>query len=571
MTITLRPAQINAIQDEKRLRAEWEARNLPHPINGLIVLPTGVGKTFVIAQYAMECYQKRQICVIFAHREVLIEQISNTMCVFNIPHTFIVSKTTRTKVTNLNRQNHGDSYFDETSPIVISSNPTFASFLKRNVIPQAFLNKVHKWIQDEAHHSLRSSQTWGSCYDAIPQAEGLGLTATPKRADKKGLGRESDGVFDFMSVTTDMWDQICQGVLSPYKVFIPPSKVDRSVLRATTSGDYNQKEAANAVDRKEIIGDAVTHYLKVSPGKPAITFCQNIDHSHHVAKQFNDAGVPSKVVSSKTDVAERAKAMKDFEHGHILNLVNVDLLGEGYDCPAVTTVIMLRITMSYSLFKQQFGRLLRNAEGKVCGYLLDHVGNVRYFMHELGLQYIHDDPVWTLDRDTKRAKNSDNTVLDKWVECKNVECGYQYLEKDYGDTCPECGHVHNEDEREARVRDIQNVDGELEELSVDIVEALIKQRSQVDLSMEKFGRKFGTGQGVVAHSAKNNHAKRQHAQTVLRVNIQKWCEDKWRSTGWSIELIHREFQRVFGTTVLQAQVLSEREANKLTERIQGDG
>lgn len=567
MTITLRPHQVTAIQDEKRLRAEWEARNLGHPINTLIVLPTGAGKSLTLAEYAKECYLQKKICIVFAHRDVLIEQLSSALCKMGIRHSFITSNKARTKITNLNLENFGDSFYDETSSVIVSSNPTFASRLKRGLIPQSLLERVYMWIQDEAHHTLKQSQTWGSCVAAMPNARGIGFTATPKRSDKKGLGRDNDGVFDVMSVTTSMWDLIQKGMLSPYKVYIPPSKVDRSVLRATASGDYNQKEAANEVDRKEIIGDAVAHYLKVSPGKPAITFCQNIDHAHHVAKQFNEAGVPSKVVSSKTEPAERAKAMKDFEYGHILNLVNVDLLGEGYDCPAVTTVIMLRITMSYSLFKQQFGRLLRNAEGKVCGYLLDHVGNVRYFMHELNLEYIHDDPVWTLDRETKRAKNSDNTVLAKWVECSNVECGLQYLEKDH-DKCPDCGHVETEEEQVKRVVDFQNADGELEELDIDIVNALIAKRSQVDKTMEQFGKQFGAGSSVAKHVAMNNHAKRSHMQSVLRTSIQKWCENKWRETGWSKDLIHREFQRVFGTTVLQAQVMSEREATQLTERIQ---
>jgi superfamily II DNA or RNA helicase len=228
-------------------------------------------------------------------------------------------------------------------------------------------------------------------------AKGIGFTATPIRGDKKGLGRKADGVFDALSVTTTMFDLIKKSMLTPYKIYAT-GKFDAKSCDVTGGGDYNQKKLVMKVNNREIIGDAVEHYLKHTPGVPAITFCVNIEHAKAVAAQFNEAGVPSIAISSKSELAERKRAMEDFKARRILNLVNVDLLGEGYDCPAVTVVIMLRPTQSYSLFKQQLGRMLRPADGKSHGILLDHVGNTQFFMTKMGLRYPHDDPEWTLER-----------------------------------------------------------------------------------------------------------------------------------------------------------------------------
>jgi len=104
-----------------------------------------------------------------------------------------------------------------------------------------------------------------------------------------------------------------------------------------------------------------------------------------------------------------------------MNLVNCDLFGEGFDAPAVEGVIMLRPTQSYSLYKQQFGRMLRKAEGKTHGILLDHVGNTIHMMTKFGLNYPHEDPEWTLDRGSKGKKSDDGEKLAETVTC--TECG----------------------------------------------------------------------------------------------------------------------------------------------------
>ena len=867
--ITLRPHQVAAIQDEQRLRLNPLARNI------MIVLPTGAGKSLTLAYYALQDYQAGRRCIVFAHRDVLILQLSEALCKMGVPHTFIASKRAVRDITNHNLKKFGDSYYDETSPIIVSSNPTFAARVKTGKLPPQFLASVYRWIQDECfpagtkittkrgsvniedvqlgdhvvcfdeskkefverevvrlykneihdmmctirlsphhvvnctlghpfytrrgwvkayqlnandevllhdtnsemshvskscfvrhillkkeirknrscillrkmsksllfknkfgdngknqsevrikkndrkqpyekriisnknvrhteknrastknkrwkwstpnqsrvktvfnvrslwvstpsnpinrklggnrlsstlqnrlwsqkvknsnrsgwfkpsivrekrtrqqerqvsnwvrlesvsfyeprntgntgdgfvynievhehhnyvannilvhncHHALKSSETWGTCLSSLPNAIGLGFTATPLRADKQGLGSHADGFFDAMSVTTTMWDLIVKGMLSPYKVFIPPTRVDRSKMKGNSNGDFTEASAAKETDRKEVTGDAVEHYLRVSPGKPAITFCINIKHARHVADEFNSRGIPSVAISSKDPIEKRDNAMRDFAEGRILNLVNVDLLGEGYDSPGIVTLIMLRPTQSYSLFKQQFGRILRTMEGKEYGIVLDHVGNVKYMMRQYGLENLHNDPEWSLDRETKRAKNDDGTKIDPWIICPNVECGFQYLEKEHGKTCPECGHSESRDETEARIREMQTVDGDLIELQVDAIDHLLAERARVDAPVDVFSRTVANLPTPARLGAVNKHAKRLHAQVQLRNAVQRWCSNTGRKTGWSVELVQREFSRVFGVHVLQAQTLGERKALELLERING--
>ena len=563
-TVTLRPHQNTAYNDEQRIRQEN-----PTFKNVLTVLPTGAGKSLLVAHYALKNYQQRKVCIVFAHRDVLISQLSEALCRTGVYHSFICSNKARLEITNSNLEQFGNSFYDETSTVIVSSNPTFSARLKKGLIPQSLLNKVDHWIQDEAHHTIRDSIIFGSCVAALSNAIGLGVTATPKRNDKKGLGRTSDGFFDAMSVTTNMWKLIVDGMLSPYKVYIPPeNKVDRKKVKTTASGEVNQGDASKEVNRIEVTGNAVTHYLAVSRGKPAITFCQNIDHANAVAAEFNTAGVSSKVVSSKHTPDYRKQAMKEFENGTILNLVNVDLLGEGYDCPAVTTVIMLRITKSYSLFKQQFGRMLRNADGKTHGILLDHVGNVNYMRIEHGLDYIHDDPEWSLERETKRKKNDDGVKTDPWVRCKRLlpqPCGAEFKESEK--RCGECGWSESDNERVQRITELQNSDDELVELGMDIVDALIKERQRIDQPVEQFAKTVANLPRNARLGALNRHAHRLHAQTLLRDVIQKWCVRTGVEKNYTKKLVQREFQRVFGINILNAQLLGEREANELNEKI----
>jgi hypothetical protein len=260
----------------------------------------------------------------------------------------------------------------------------------------------------------------------------------------------------------------------------------------------------------------------------------------------------------------------------------VDLLGEGYDCPAVTVVIMLRPTQSYSLFKQQFGRMLRPAEGKSHGILLDHVGNTQFFMQRMMLRYPHDDPEWTLDRVEPRVKKSGELVdeddIIETIKCGNCQlqgivrpAGYESSNDEIGmvfidGTCPDCGWHESDTEKESRQRELKIQAGELQELSFDIIETLIEQRNNAMMTVQQFRKSLGHAPFV--HAAVNNHANRQHSLSILRHWIQEWCTRHQTLTGQTVALVQLDFEITFGINIFKAQTGTASAMTELAARIQ---
>jgi superfamily II DNA or RNA helicase len=140
-------------------------------------------------------------------------------------------------------------------------------------------------------------------------------------------------------------------------------------------GDYDRSQVNTLVDKPTITGSAVEHYLKICPGKKALIFASSIGHSKHVVEQFKSAGIRAYHLDGETSSTERDEVMEKFKQGELDALSNVELFGEGYDCPSVEVAILLRPTQSLSLYLQQIGRVLRPCEGKTHSIILDHVGN----------------------------------------------------------------------------------------------------------------------------------------------------------------------------------------------------
>ncbi len=528
--------------------------------NCLLVEPTGAGKTFIKSQFARDAILRKEVVIIFAHRDVLLSQISDSLCQMGVTHSFIAANKTVLEITNANHAEYGDSFHSQTSKIILASVPTFIRRLDKGLL-EHFLPVVKVWMLDEAHHCLKNNM-WGKCVTAFPNAIGLGVTATPTRSDKLGLGREFDGVFDHMIVGSTMGELIQNGYLSPYKIFVPPQKLDVSGINITASGDYNQKKLAERTDTADITGDAVEQYLKLASGEQAITFCVNIAHAENVAKEFNKAGIPSVALSSKTSVSKRVKSLKDFERGVIKNLVNCDLFGEGYDCPKVACVIMLRKTDSYGLFKQQFGRLLRVVEGKSYGVLIDHVGNVK--KHCI-YGAPHEDPEWTLRRTKK--KSGDDTKPSGRI-CP--ECFAFYTPSVLSRfVCKECNHEETTQQTNEEMRKFIVDKSDLVEMNIDFIDSLLKQRDKVDLNPAKLRQDMNRAnmRSIQVDSAVNNHTKRQFAQNRLRAEIQKWCSVTAFNNDWDAKTTQMYFEKTFKINILKAQVLSERLSLELLEKI----
>lgn len=575
MGVSLRPHQVEAVKDVN-LHFNSGKNNV------VCVQPTGSGKTILKAHFARQCYDKGETCVLIAHRDVLLGQISDALCLFQVPHSFICSDDTRRDITNLNMLEHGDHWHDERSRIIVVSVATFAARIRDGKIPQRLLDSVKMWLMDEAHHLTQGSQ-WGKVVDSFPNARGLGVTATPLRGDRKGLGRHAHGYFDSLSCTSSMIDLVKAGRLTRMKVYAP-TQLDTTGLTTTAGGDYNQKKLYERTKKQsgKITGSAVEHYTEFVWGQSVITFAVNIEHGKSIAKKFNEAGIPTEFVSSKSKESVRKKAVADLRSGKLWNLVNVDLFGEGFDAPAVAGIFMLRKTESYSLFKQQIGRCLRPSEGKEYGYVFDHVGNVALMLEKWNLLSPYHDPEWTLDSYGKGSSNDDGEPLPKTMECP--ECSYEgplkdlyhedgdlllkgFMQDDGTYRCPDedCGHCFSDEEGEVVVHKIQEKQGKLVPLEFNEVEDLIRRRDE-----EIFKPVAEMDYGPYAGAQMSRHVDRQNAIIVLKRKINNWCNTLYKQTGWSSELVRNEFETTFGINIYKAQILSAPKATELAVRVQRD-
>ena len=258
----------------------------------------------------------------------------------------------------------------------------------------------------------------------------VGVTATPRRTDGKGLG----DVFKSLVLGPTAMELIEQGNLAPEMTYSLPtsSKINRASFRKS-HGDYVAADVERAMMDANVFGDIVEHYQRLTPGKQAICYCITREYSRMMTERFEAAGIPSAHVDCKTGRKDREKAIDGFRKGTIQVLCNVDLFGEGFDVPAVGVVILARPTASLILHIQQTMRAMRadpNEPGKRA-VILDHVGNVK--IHGLP----EEDREWSLD--DRKARGGKEQPVKECPRCfltvsaairKCPECGYEWQQED---------------------------------------------------------------------------------------------------------------------------------------------
>jgi DNA repair protein RadD len=527
--------------------------NHPHS-NVLAVLATGAGKTVLFSSIIADT--AGATCAV-AHRQELVSQISLSLARNKVRHRIIGPTNVVKMIVRLHMEETGHSYYDPSSRHAVAGVDTLT---RRGDQLENWLPTVKLWVMDEAHHVLRDNK-WGKAVEMFRNARGLGVTATPCRADGYGLGSHADGVFDVMKIGPSMRDLIEMKFLTEYRIFAPPSTFHREdVPVSQTTGDFNLDKMRKAVttsslvthDEKTITGDVVAHYIKLAKGKLGVTFVPDLEAAAEVCKQFNDAGVPAAILSSKMSDIERAHVLRQFKNREILQLVNVDILGEGFDCPAIEVVSFARPTESFSLYCQQFGRALRLLEGKTHALIIDHVGNVmRHGLPDAPRE-------WSLDRRERRSGKSEVSTVRVCTACTAV---YER----YLDACPDCG----EPVPKPAVRSgPEYVDGDLLELDP---ETLAQMRAEVVGAREtpEAMRDRLTGMGVPQLGVLANvkrQGQRIDALVKLDHTLSQWAGYR-RAEGLSDSEIFRKFYLTYGVSWIEAQALKAVEADKLRERI----
>lgn len=388
--ISLREYQLNLLRRAAAAMAAGARRVL-------IQLPTGGGKTRMAAALLNSVCSLGFGGQFLVHRKELIDQTSDSFTELGLRHGFVASKRP----------------MDLSNSLLIAGVQTLANRLDVVLPPRL-------GVIDEAHHA--TAETWARVMEAYGDSWIIGLTATPERLDGRGLDEHFDVLIEGPSVA---W-LIAKKFLSPYEYFAP----DRPDMSGVDdmAGDYSRTGAAAVMDRPKLIGDFVEHYLRLAPGERGIVFAVNRQHSQHLAEAFNGAGIPTAHIDSTMD-AERDAAMKAFRGHDLTLLTNVDLLGEGVDVPDISYVGLGRPTKSLSLHRQQIGRNLRTAEGKLRGIIADHAGNA--FVHGLP----DDEVTWSLKGRVGRTRgnpNDDAAPVRQCLVCYRISPSKVKV-------CPGCG------------------------------------------------------------------------------------------------------------------------------------
>lgn len=539
--------------------------------NVLLVEPTGAGKTVIFSDIIHE--NDSPSCAI-AHRQELVSQISMALARNEVRHRIVgPTKVIRT-IVNYHMLEFGKSYYDPSSFCGVAGVDTLIRRKNDHDITR-WLKSIGLWVLDEGHHCLKDNK-WGKAAAMMPNAKGLLVTATPDRADGKGLGRHADGLADIMVEGPTMRDLINKGYLTDYRIFAPKTE-DLDLTNVDVSkvtGDYNPNKLKTAIRKSHIVGDVVEHYLRIAPSKLGITFATDVETATEIAAQFNAAGVPAAIVSADTSDFDRIDIQRRFKARELLQIVNVDIYGEGVDIPDVEVVSMARPTKSYGLYVQQFGRALRILISKMLSgawdtytdvqrrafiveskkpkaIIIDHVSNVDTTQGGHGLP----DAVrkWSLDRREKRTKGVATDVIPVRVcpECISV---YERIYK----SCPHCGHIPIPSARSGP----EFVDGDLTELDPETLAAMRGEIARID------GPVFFP-RNVMDHvkvSIGKKHLERQEMQKALRASMAWWAGYQ-RSFKRSDDESYRRFYFMFGIDVMSAQALNSRDGLKLANQI----
>lgn len=335
-TQTLRPYQQQA---RERIHAEWENGHT----RTLLVLPTGTGKTIVFASVAADQVRAGDRVLILAHRGELLEQAADKLQ----RSTGLVSAVEKADATCLN------TWFR----VVVGSVQTLQRTARLERFPHDYFGTI---IIDEAHHAITDG--YRRILDYFGSAKVLGVTATPDRGDMRNLGE----VFDSLAFEYKLTDAIKEGYLCRIMAQTIPLKLDISSV-TMSGGDYAVGDLGTALD--PYLEQIAAEMAQRCKGRKTVVFLPLIKTSQKFRDLLNSHGFCAAEVNGQS--TDRKEVLADFDAGKYNVLCNSMLLTEGWDCPSVDCVVVLRPTKVRSLYSQMVGRGTRLSPGKSDLLLLD--------------------------------------------------------------------------------------------------------------------------------------------------------------------------------------------------------
>ena len=370
----------------------------------MVQMPTGTGKTILLAEVVKseklkaseeksEKLKVKNPCVwIVVHRRELVEQIKETLAkqldssLFPLHFSLPTDSSLFTFPSSLKPSDSSLFTFHFSLPLRVFS----IQWLSRHY--HELDERPSLIIIDEAHHAV--AKTYKEVMDAYPEAKKLGLTATPCRLNKHGFT-------DLFDVLLQSWSYnkfIADGWLSLYDYMsVKADSLDHQIVFGLTKrgadGDFSLREMSEKLDVRPSIERLCDTAIRYTKDKKGIVYAIDIKHAEHIAEYYRERGLNAVAISSKTPAEERKYIIERFRNSNdslkntncqvldspIRILVNVDLFGEGFDCPDVEFIQLARPTLSLSKYLQQVGRGMRVYEGKRYCLILDNVGLYRLF------------------------------------------------------------------------------------------------------------------------------------------------------------------------------------------------
>lgn len=342
----LRPYQETARQ---KVQEEWKEGKK----RTLLVLPTGTGKTIVFSKIIEDRVKKGERILVIAHRGELLEQASDKL----YKSTGLKTATEKAEQTSL-----GSFY-----RVVVGSVQTLQREKRLNQFPPEYFDTI---IIDEAHHAI--SDGYQRVLKHFEDANVLGVTATPDRGDMRNLG----SYFESLAYEYSLPEAIKSGYLSPIKALTIPLKLDLSNVKQQ-AGDFSTKDLGTALD--PYLEQIAEEMKKQCLNRKTVVFLPLVKTSQKFRDILNKHGFKAAEVNGES--TDREQVLKDYEEGKYNVLCNSMLLTEGWDCPSVDCVIVLRPTKVRALYSQMVGRGTRLAPGKKELLLLDFLWHTE--RHEL--------------------------------------------------------------------------------------------------------------------------------------------------------------------------------------------
>jgi superfamily II DNA or RNA helicase len=343
--------KLRPYQEEAKLAVQHEWESGKKVV--LLVLPTGTGKTIVFSKIIEDGVRDGERILVLAHRSELLDQAADKLA----QSTGLLTATEKAEETSIG------SWFR----VVVGSVQTLMREKRLSKFSPDYFGTI---IVDEAHHCI--SDSYQKVLSYFKEAKVLGVTATPDRGDMKNLG----SYFESLAYEYTLPKAIKEGYLSPIKALTIPLKLDLSGV-GQQAGDFKAADLGSALDPYlyQIAEEMAAHCMD----RKTVVFLPLIKTSQKFCEILRSKGFAAAEVNGESQ--DRAEILKDFDEGKYNVLCNSMLLTEGWDCPSVDCIVVLRPTKVRSLYSQMVGRGTRLFPGKDHLLLLDFLWHTE--RHEL--------------------------------------------------------------------------------------------------------------------------------------------------------------------------------------------